>query len=70
MTEIIDYTKFRLNTKPFGIRIRRCPKCGRKGEALRYDDGTGRVFHTARRGLIGLTIGDHCMLTRGEAAQL
>jgi hypothetical protein len=39
--KVIDLTKMRKGTKPFGRKIEVCPKCGRKGEHTRHSFKAG-----------------------------
>lgn len=56
----VDYTKARLGSRPGTAKIARCPKCGRKGEFVLYDNASWRCFHKGRAVALGIIITDGC----------
>jgi hypothetical protein len=64
----MDYTNRRLGSRTErGHKVVRCPKCGRKGEGVRYTDGTAVIVHKTRSGPFWFVeVTDRCMLAYGE----
>lgn len=60
MKKIIDFTKFRKGSKPFGRVIDNCPKCGKKGQKTFYPrDGEYMFAHRGYKQMGFLNI-DRC----------
>lgn len=60
--EIVDFTKFRMRTRPRGLPIGKCPKCGRKGEMNRLPRGGMMIVHKGeiREGGLFLIVTESC----------
>ncbi len=69
MPETIDFTQMRLGTKTRGSRkIKKCPRCGRKGERVDYRQGGANILHkTEINGWLSRAL-DSCYLTKAEVA--
>ena len=57
-----DLTKRRLHSKPFGRPIEVCSECGRKGEYVKYTDGSQMYAH--KKNTFGLfwSVTDSCYI--------
>ncbi len=65
MSELIDYSKYRIGSKSFGRKVEKCGKCGRKGTISRYKDSRGILclymcVHTAENNGFCLSVRDRC----------
>ena len=64
--DVLDWTTFRLHSKPNGRLIELCPKCGRKGEYTRYSakvpkiGGTESYTHMSEYQTIFWFVRDSC----------
>lgn len=76
MGDLIDFTKFRKGSKPYGRPIRVCPKCGKKGEysqhRIKQKDGTYRRLddsytHTAEDIGFAHMVKEQCTIRPEEA---
>lgn len=63
MKKIIDFTKFRKGSRPFGRVIDRCPKCGKKGQKTFYPRiGEYMFAHKGQEQMGCLSIEEYCTI--------
>jgi hypothetical protein len=57
-----DLSKRRLHSKPFGRPIEICTKCGRKGEHVKFTDGSQMFAHKKHTTGMFWSVTDSCYI--------